>query len=93
MKRDGGLIQRRTNMKMDLFVKRFALLLGLLFAISGLSACKRGEKPTGGTTEASEKVTTGGESKPISYRDLLPVAQYDEADVNILVMTGRSRRA
>lgn len=77
-------------MKMDLFVKRFALLLGLLFAISGLSACKRGEKPTGGMTEASEKVTTGGESKPISYRDLLPVAQYDEADVNILVMTGRS---
>lgn len=37
-------------MKMDLFVKRFALLLGLLFAISGLSACKRSEKPAGGTT-------------------------------------------
>ena len=77
-------------MKMDLFGKRFALLLGLLLAISGLSACKRGEKPAGGTTEASEEVTTGGEPKPISYRDMLPDAQYDEADVNVLVMTGRS---
>lgn len=70
--------------------KRLALLMGLLFATSGLFACGKGQTPAAGTTEASEEVTTGGEPKPISYRDLLPVAQYDEADVNILVMTGRS---
>lgn len=78
-------------MKMDWFVKRLALLLGLLLAISGLSACKKGETPPSpGTAGASQENTTGGETKPISYRELLPVAQYDEADVNILVMSGRS---
>ena len=70
--------------------KRLALLMGLLLAASGLFACGKGQTPAAGTTEASEEVTTGGDTQPISYRELLPVADYEEADVNILVMSGRS---
>ena len=70
--------------------KRLALLMGLLLAASCLFACGKGQTSAAGTTEALEEVTTGGDTQPISYRELLPVADYEEADVNILVMSGRS---
>ena len=72
-------------------LKKTALILALLMLFSAmagvLSACGK-EQGNDATTDTTDS-TNNGTSEDVNYKEYLPTATFDGADVNLFVMEGR----
>lgn len=77
---------------MKKIIKRMCVLLALLMIVSAMSvsltSCKKGEEDEE-TTSPDSVSTVDGTEKEINYKDYLPEATYDGAEINIYHMNAR----